>query len=125
MLKSKTSNGQVNTRESQNFSDKSETIIASIELCVVTWDHRGKLNWFLGYAIKIKKNSIKIEHLKRDLASNNSSWRYPNYAHIQEVEDEQILPIQVVSEGILAMLKILYWSLRMLLKSTLAFPNIH
>ena len=85
-------------RESQNFSDKNETIIASNELCAILWDHRGKLNWFLGYVMKINENSIKIEHLERVLTNNNSSWRYPNYADIQEVEDEQILPIKVVSE---------------------------
>ena len=46
MLKSKTSNGQVNTRGSQNFSDKNETIIVSKELCAIMWDHQGKPNWF-------------------------------------------------------------------------------
>ena len=44
VLKSKTSNDQVNTRESQNFSDQNETIIASNKLCAVIWDDRGKLN---------------------------------------------------------------------------------
>ena len=39
MLKSKTSDDQVNTRESQNFSDKNETIIASNKLCAIIWDH--------------------------------------------------------------------------------------
>ena len=48
--------------------------------------------------MKINQNPIKIEHLKGVLANNNSSWRYPNYADIQEVEDKQILPIEVVSE---------------------------
>ena len=46
MLKSKTSNGQVNTRGSQNFGDKNETIIVSKELCAIMWDHQGKPNWF-------------------------------------------------------------------------------
>ena len=82
------SNDQVNTRESQIFSDKNETIIASNELCAIIWDHRGKLNWFLGYVMKINENSIKIDHLERVLTNNNSSWRYPNYADIQEVEEE-------------------------------------
>ena len=98
MLKSKTSHNQVNTRESQNFSGKNETIIASNELCAIIWDNRGKLNWFLGYVMKINENSIKIEHLERVLANGNSSWRYSNYADIQEEEDEQILPIKGVSE---------------------------
>ena len=88
MLKSKTFNDPVNTRESQNFIDKNETIIASNELCAIIWNHIGKLNWFLGYIMKINENSIKIEHLERVLANNSSSWRYPNYADIQEVEDE-------------------------------------
>ena len=82
------SNDQVNTRESQIFSDKNETIIASNELCAIIWDYRGKLNWFLGYVMKINENSIKIDHLERVLTNNNSSWRYPNYADIQEVEEE-------------------------------------
>ena len=62
MLKSKTSDDQVNTTESQNFSDKNETIIASNELCAIIWDHRGELNWILGYLKKINENSIKTEH---------------------------------------------------------------
>ena len=98
MLNSKPCNDQVNTRESQYFSDKSETVIASNELCATIRDHRGKLNWFLGYFMKINENSIKNEHLERVLANNNLSWRYPNYADIQEIEDKQILPIKVVSE---------------------------
>ena len=56
------------TRESQNFSDKNETIIASNELCAIIWDHT-----FLGYVMKIDENSIKIEHLELVLADNNSS----------------------------------------------------
>ena len=76
MLKSKPSHKQVNTRESQNFSGKNETIIASNELCAIIWDNRGKLNWFLGYVMKINENSIKIEHLERVLANGNSPWRY-------------------------------------------------
>ena len=48
--------------------------------------------------MKINENSIKIEPLEQVLNNNNSSWIYPNYADIQEVEDEQILPIKVVSE---------------------------
>ena len=55
------------TRESQNFSDKNETIIASNELCAIIWDHT-----FLGYVMKIDENSIKIEHLELVLADNNS-----------------------------------------------------
>ena len=98
VLKSKTSNDQVNTRKRKNFSDKNETVIASNELCAIIWEHRGKLNWFLGYFMKINENSMKIEHLEQVLANNNSYWRYPNYAGVQEVEDEQILPIKVVSE---------------------------
>ena len=82
MLKSKTSNDKVNTRERQNFSDKYVKIIASNELRAITWDHRGKLNWFLGYAMKINENLIKIEHLEQVLTNNNSSWRYTNYADI-------------------------------------------
>ena len=35
--------------------------------------------------MKINENSIKIEQLKQVLANNNSSWRYPNYADIQEM----------------------------------------
>ena len=73
MLKSKTSNDQLNTRESQNFRDKNEKIIASNKLCAIIWDHRGKLNWFLGYVMKINENSINIEHIERVLANNNSS----------------------------------------------------
>ena len=98
MLKSITSNDQVNTRESQNFSDKNETIIASNKLCAIIWNRRGELNWFLGYVMKINENSVKIEPIEQVLNNNNSSWIYPNYADIQEVEDEQILPIKVVSE---------------------------
>ena len=98
MLKSKTSNNQVNTKESQSFSDKNETIIASNELRVIIWEHRGKLNKFLGYVMKINWNPIKIKHLERVLVNNNSSWRYLNYVYIQEVEDEQILSIKVLSE---------------------------
>ena len=56
------------TRESQSFSDKNETIIASNELCTIIWDHT-----FLGYVMKIDENSIKIEHLELVLADNNSS----------------------------------------------------
>ena len=48
--------------------------------------------------MEINENSSKIEHLDWVLANNNSSWRYSNYADIQEVEDEQILPIKVVNE---------------------------
>ena len=63
MFQSRTSNDQVSTRESQNFSNKNGTVIASNEYCAIIWDHRGKLNWFLGYVMKINHNSIKIEHL--------------------------------------------------------------
>ena len=72
MLKSKSSNDQVTSRASQNFSDKNERIIASNELCDIIWNHRGKLNLFLGYVMKINENSIKIEHLERVLSNNNS-----------------------------------------------------
>ena len=48
--------------------------------------------------MEINENSSKIEHLDWVLANNNSSWRYSNYADIQEVEDEQILSIKVVNE---------------------------
>ena len=51
MLKSKTSNDQVNKRESQNFSDKNEALIAINQLSAV-----GKLNWFLKYFMKINEN---------------------------------------------------------------------
>ena len=63
MFQSRTSNYQVSTRESQNFSNKNGTVIASNKYCAIIWDHRGKLNWFLGYVMKINHNSIKIEHL--------------------------------------------------------------
>ena len=48
MVKSKTSSDQVNTRESQNFSNKNKAIIASNELRAIILDHRGKLHWFQG-----------------------------------------------------------------------------
>ena len=59
MLKSK-ADDQVSTRESQNFSNENGTIIASNKLCGIIWDDRGKLNWFLGYVLKINENSINI-----------------------------------------------------------------
>ena len=46
MLKSKISNDKVKIRESQNFSEKNEIIIASNALCDIIRDHRVKLNWF-------------------------------------------------------------------------------
>ena len=88
MLKSKISNDKVKIRESQNFSDKNEIIIAINALCVIIWDHRVKLNWFSGYVMKINENLIKTEHSEHVLANNNLSWRYPNDADIQEVEHE-------------------------------------
>lgn len=98
MLKSKTSYDQVNTKESQNFSDENDAIIASNELCAMIWDHSGDLNWFLEYLMKNNEYSIKIEQLEQVLANNNSSWRYLNYADIEKVENEQILLIKVFSK---------------------------
>ena len=47
--------------------------------------------------MKVHENSIKTEQLEQVLVNNNSSQIY-KYADIQEVEDEMISPIKVVSD---------------------------
>ena len=68
------------------------------ELCAVVWDHRGKLNWYLGFVLAIG-DLVKVEHLERTVSTNDTTWQYPlHYTDIQDVEKEQILPIDVESE---------------------------
>ena len=47
------------------------------KLCAVVWNHRDRLNWYVGYVTSKNGESFSVEHLER-VGTNNVYWRYPD-----------------------------------------------
>ena len=76
-----------------------ELLLRINELCAVVWEYKGKMKWYLGFVLAIDEGYAKIEHLERIASSSHGNWQYPsNYSDIQDVDKEQILPVEIKAD---------------------------
>ena len=88
------------TRAATEMTPESEELqLRENELCVVVWEYKGKMNWYLGFVLEHNEEFAKIEHLQRVAPSSDENWQYPiNYTDIQYVDKEQILPVEIKAD---------------------------
>ena len=67
---------------------------------VVVWDVRGAKKWFVGFFLDNNEDgTYRIDHLERVSSRGNTKWQWPSACDdIQDAEEVQILPIQVLGD---------------------------
>ena len=65
----------------------------------IIWKENNEFKWYIGFILSTESpNLSKAEHLTRVLNGKDLLWQYPKIPDIQDTDNIQILPIEVIWE---------------------------
>ena len=65
----------------------------------IIWKENNELKWYIGFIPSTESQNLsKAEHLTIVLNGDDSLWQYPKIPDIQDTDNIQILPIEVIWE---------------------------